>query len=174
MIIATGSRPGRLSIPGNDSNLFTDARQIYEKRSAVGQKIVIIGGGDIGCETADWLAEPEREVTVVEILPKVLHRMKKIPRERLLSRLSEKGVTIFTETQTTSIEKDSVHLTTKDGKVFMIKADTVILAIHAEPEDSLLRTLKGKMKQVVAVGDAVSPGHLGAALRSATEAALKI
>jgi pyruvate/2-oxoglutarate dehydrogenase complex dihydrolipoamide dehydrogenase (E3) component len=174
VVVATGSRPGRLSIPGFDSDPVTDARKIYEKGLVVDQKIVIIGGGDIGCETADWLAGPEREVTVVEILPNVLTRMKKIPGERLLSRLSEKGVTIFTETQITSIEKNGVHLTKKDGEEFMVEADKVIFAINAEPEDSLLQALKGKIKQVVAVGDAASPGHLGWALRSATETALKI
>lgn len=174
VIVATGSRPVRLSIPGIDSGLVTYARYVYEQKSAVGQKIVIVGGGDIGCETADWLAGPEKEVTVVEILPKVLTKMKKIPRERLISRLSEKGVTIFTETRITSIEKDRVHLTRKDDEEFMMEADQVIFAIHAEPEDSLLQELKGNIKQVIAVGDAASPGNIGSALRSATEIALKI
>ncbi|MFH1673696.1 MAG: FAD-dependent oxidoreductase [Pseudomonadota bacterium] len=174
VIVATGSRPGRLSIPGVDSGLVAYARYVYEEKSAVGQKIVIVGGGDIGCETADWLAGPEREVTVVELLPKVLTKMKKIPRERLISRLSEKGVAIFTETRITSIEKNRVHLTRKDGEEFMMEADQVIFAIHAQPEDSLLQELKGKIKQVIAVGDAASPGNIGSALRSATEAALNI
>ena len=174
VVVATGSHPGRLSIPGADSDLFTDAREVYEKKVDVGRNIIIVGGGDIGCETADWLAGPEREVTVVEILPDVLTRMKKIPRERLLSRLSEKGVTIFTETRIASIEENRARLTKKDGEEFVVEVDKVIFAINAEPEDSLLHALKGKIEQVVAVGDAASPGHLGSALRSATGAALKI
>jgi len=80
VIVATGSRSRRPPVPGISSDLVTDARQVYEGRSVVGQKIVIIGGGDIGCETADWLAGPERKVTVVEILPGVLTGMKKIPK----------------------------------------------------------------------------------------------
>lgn len=174
VIVATGSRPGRLSIPGVDSDLVTDARQVYEKGSVVGQRIVIIGGGDIGCETADWLAGPEKEISVVEIVPMVLTRMKKIPRGRLLSRLSRKGVTILTETEITSIEKDRVHLRKKGGEEFVLEADTVIFAIHVEPEDTLLEALKGKVKEVMAVGDAASPGHFGSALRSATQAALSV
>ncbi len=174
VIVATGSRPGMLSIPGADSKRVTDVRKVYEDRSVIGQKIVIVGGGDIGCETADWLAGPETQVAVVEILPKVLHRMKKIPKERLLSRLSEKGVVIYTETEITSIEDNRVHLRKKDGHPFTLTADTVIFAINAEPEDSLLHRLRGKVKQVMAVGDAASPGNLGSALRSATAAALNI
>ncbi|NQT10273.1 MAG: FAD-dependent oxidoreductase, partial [Desulfobacteraceae bacterium] len=164
----------RPPVPGIDSDLVTDARQVYESRSVAGQKIVIIGGGDIGCETADWLADPEREVTIVEILPRVLDRMKKIPRERLLSRLSEKRVAILTKTQATCIEKNIVHLKKKSGKQLSIEADRVIVAIRPESEDSLFQALGDKIKQVIAVGDAASPGDIGSALRSATEAALKI
>ena len=174
VIVATGSRSRRPPVPGISSDLVTDARQVYESRSVAGQKIVIIGGGDIGCETADWLAGPERKVTVVEILPVVLTGMKKIPKGRLLSRLSEKGVTIFTETQTTSIKENIVHLRKKDGEELSIEADKVIVAIRPEPEDSLFQALKDKMKKVIAVGDATSPGNIGSALRSATKAALKI
>lgn len=174
VIVATGSRPAILSIPGADSDMATDVRSVYENRSVDGQKIVIIGGGDIGCETADWLAGPERQVSVIEILPDVLHRMKKIPKQRLLARLSKKDVTIFTETRITAIEKNRVLLQKKDGSAFELEADRVIFAIDAVPEDRLVKDLKGTVKQVMAVGDAASTGNLGAALRSGTAAALNI
>ncbi len=174
VIAATGSRPNRLPIPGFDSELVTDAREVYEKRPDVGRKIVIIGGGDIGCETADWLAGSGRDITVVEILPDVLTRMKKIPGERLLRRLSEKGVAILTETRVASIERNKVILIEKDGKESELEADIVICAIGAEPEGSLLHELNGRVRQLIAVGDAESTGNLGSAIRSATEAALKI
>ncbi|HSQ86404.1 MAG TPA: FAD-dependent oxidoreductase [Desulfobacterales bacterium] len=174
VIVATGSRPAMLSIPGADSDMTTDVRSVYENRSIDGQKIVIIGGGDIGCETADWLAGPKRQVTVVEILPDVLHRMKKIPRQRLLARLEGKNVTILTQTRITAIEKNRVLLETKDGSTFELEADRVIFAIDAVSENRMVDDLKGKVKQVMAIGDADSPGNLGAALRSGTAAALNI
>jgi 2,4-dienoyl-CoA reductase-like NADH-dependent reductase (Old Yellow Enzyme family)/thioredoxin reductase len=174
VIVATGSRPAMLSIPGADSDMTTDVRSVYENRSIDGQKIVIIGGGDIGCETADWLAGPKRQVTVVEILPDVLHRMKKIPRQRLLARLERKNVTLLTQTRITAIEKNRVLLETRDGSTFELEADRVIFAIDAVSENRMVDDLKGKVKQVMAVGDADSPGNLGAALRSGTAAALNI
>jgi 2,4-dienoyl-CoA reductase-like NADH-dependent reductase (Old Yellow Enzyme family)/thioredoxin reductase len=174
VIVATGSRPGRLNIPVKDTHIVTDVRSVYEKKLPPGQKIVIIGGGDTGCETADWLAAKEREVTVVEILPDVLCRMKKIPQQSLLSRLSDKNVTILTEIEITSIHQNKVHLKKKDGEEIVLEADQVIVSICPEPENSLLETLKGKVKQLVGVGDAVCPGNLGSALRGGTEGALKI
>jgi len=174
VIVATGSRPGKLSIPGADSERVIDVRSVYENRSVDGQKIVIVGGGDIGCETADWLAGSGKEVALVEILPDVLPRMKKIPRQRLLARLSKKGVAIFTKTQITAIENHRVLLRKADGSALELEADRVIFAIDAVPEDRLVEHLKGKVKQVMAVGDAQTPGNLGAALRSATAAALNI
>ncbi len=174
VIVATGSRPGKLSIPGADSERVTDVRSVYENRFVDGQKIVIVGGGDIGCETADWLAGPGREVALVEILPDLLPRMKKIPRQRLLARLSQKGVAIFTETQIAAIENHQVLLRKADGSPLELAADRVIFAIDAVPEDRLVEHLKGRVKQVMAVGDAQATGNLGAALRSATAAALNI
>jgi len=174
VIVATGSRPAILSIPCADSDMTTDVRSVYENRSVDGQKIVIIGGGDIGCETAEWLAGLDKQVTVVEILPDVLHRMKKIPKQRLLARLSQKNVTILTETRITAIEKNRVFLQKKDGSTLELEADRVIFAIDAVPENRMVDDLRGKVKQVMAVGDADFPGNLGMALRSGTAAALNI
>jgi pyruvate/2-oxoglutarate dehydrogenase complex dihydrolipoamide dehydrogenase (E3) component len=174
VIVATGLRPSLLNIPGIDSDIVTDVRKVYEKTSAPGQKIFIVGGGDTGCETADWLAAPGRQVTVVEILPEVACKMKKIPRQSLLSRLSDKGVTLLMETQITSIDKDKVHLKSKDGQEIVQETDQVIISICPEPENSLLTALKEKIDKVVGVGDAVCPGNIGSALRSATEAGVKI
>jgi pyruvate/2-oxoglutarate dehydrogenase complex dihydrolipoamide dehydrogenase (E3) component len=78
--VATGSREGSPNIPGIGSDLVVFAREIYEQNYDLGKRIVIIGGGDIGCETADWLATPDRQVSIVEILPQVLSMMKKIPK----------------------------------------------------------------------------------------------
>ncbi len=174
VILATGSHPIRPPIPGIDSGIVVDARELYGKKVLPSQKIVIIGGGDIGCETADWLAEPGREVTVVEMLPEVLSRMKDIPRARLLSRLAAKEVNILTDTRVTDISGTVVSLEKKDSQRLRIEADQVILAVGARSKNSLADELMGKVKEVIAIGDAAQPGNLGSALRSATEATLKI
>jgi len=174
VIVATGSRPGLPPIPGIESEWVVQARELYENMPPACKNIVIIGGGDIGCETAEWLAGSCQNISVIEIAPAVLARMKNIPKERLLARLSEKGVRLYEETRVISIAEKKVRLKKKDGSEFMLPADLVVIGINAQPEDGLLHALRGKVEQVIAVGDAAAPGNLGAALRNAAEAALKI
>jgi NADPH-dependent 2,4-dienoyl-CoA reductase/sulfur reductase-like enzyme len=174
VIVSTGSRPGRPPIPGIEADFVVQARDLYLSGPPAGDRIVIIGGGDIGCETADWLAASGRQISVIEIAPAVLARMKKIPKDRLLKRLSEKGVHLYEDTQVISIEDKTVHLKRKNRETFSLEADLVVLGIGAQSENSLFYALHGRVKKVVAVGDANSPGNLGAALRNATETALKI
>jgi len=174
VIVATGSRPGLPNIPGIDTARVVQARDLYDGPWPAGDRVLVIGGGDIGCETAEWLAASGRQVNIVEITPRVLSRMKNIPRERLMARLVEKKVRIYIETKVVSIAACNVHLKKKDGQEFKLAADLVVLCINAHPEDDLFHELQGKIKEVVAVGDAASPGNLGTALRNATEAALKI
>lgn len=174
VIVATGSHPIHPAVPGIDSDMVVDARQLYAKRILPGQKVIIVGGGDIGCETADWLAIPGRKITVVEMLPEVLSKMKQIPRERLLARLASKGATVLTDTRVSEIKGTTVYLERKDGQKLQMEVDQVILAAGAVSENSLLHELKARINEVVAVGEAARPGDLGSALRSATEVALKI
>ncbi len=174
VIVSTGSRPGRPPIPGIDAEFVVQARDLYLTGPPAADRIVIIGGGDIGCETADWLAAFGKQISVVEIAPAVLARMKKIPKDRLLKRLSEKGVDLYVDTQVISIEAKTVHLKKKNMEAISLEADLVVLGINAQPENRLFYALQGKVENVVAVGDAAAPGNLGAALRNATEIALKI
>ena len=67
-----------------------------------------------------------------------------------------------------------IVLSNNTDSEFILEADLVVIGINAQPEDGLLHALQGKIKEVIAVGDAAAPGNLGAALRNATEIALKI
>jgi 2,4-dienoyl-CoA reductase-like NADH-dependent reductase (Old Yellow Enzyme family)/thioredoxin reductase len=185
VIIATGSKSCSPNIPGIDQSFVFDVKAIYEDnppsppftkggQGGLGVNIVILGGGDIGCETADLLSSESRNVTIVELCDEPLRRMKEIPREELLNRLKEKGVTIITNSKITAIESEKVIIEDKNGVKTDIKADSVIVAVGSTKVDFLFESLKGSVEEIFAVGDARDPGNLGAALRSATEIGLKI
>lgn len=174
VIVATGSHSKTLDIPGADLSRVYDVRRIYERMPDPGKYIVIIGGGDIGCETADLLTGENREITIIDILSDVLSRMKDIPREDLLKRLKGKKVNILTETGVVSIEQGRVRIRDKEGNYSFLKADLVIISVGAAPENALVGLLREKISEVFAIGDAQRPGNVGDALRSAAKIALEI
>ncbi len=98
--------------------------------------------------------------------------MKKIPRERLLYRLRHKGISILTETRVIAFQADKALLKSIKGEERWIKTDDITTSIGSTSENNLALELEGKIYVVLVVGDAVSPGNLGSALRSATEAVI--
>ncbi len=175
VIIAIGSKSYIPNITGIEQPFVYDVRAVYEKSSIdFGKDIVILGGGDIGCETADHLSSQSKNVTIVEMCDEPLRRMKEIPKEELLKRLKEKGVTILTNTRVIGIEKGKVIIESKDGAKKELKADSVIFAVGSIPENALFDSLRGKVKEIFLVGDSQEPGNIGSALRSATEVGLKV
>ena len=174
VIVALGSRPSLPNVPGIDLPSVHDVRRVYEGAIDLGRNVVIVGGGDIGCETADLLAEKGMNVTIIEALEEALHRMKEIPKQELLKRLKNKNVTILTSTRVMAVGAGKVIVETKDGIGKELATDSVIFSTGAVSADSLAATLKGSVEEVHVVGDAKEPGNLGAALRNATDVALAL
>lgn len=179
VIIATGSRTALPPIKGIENSNVFDVRAVYEallsrRQKELGKNIVIIGGGEIGCETADLLSSPSCKITIVEILDDILNRMKEIPRRELLRRLKEKDINILTGYKATNIEKGRIIIEDKGGNKREIMADSVIVSVGSIPENSLYDSLKGKVPEIYLVGDAKKPCDLGAALRSGCEIGLEI
>ncbi len=174
VIVALGSRPSLPNVPGIDLPSVYDVRAVYEDAIDLGKNVVIVGGGDIGCETADLLAEKGMSVTIVEAFEEALHRMKEIPKQELFKRLRNKNVAILTSTKVIAVGPGKVIVETKEGIGKELAADSVIFSTGAVSVDSLVETLRGALEEVYVVGDAKEPGNLGAALRDATAVALEL
>jgi 2,4-dienoyl-CoA reductase (NADPH2) len=174
VILATGSNPKIPDIAGSDLPFVYDFKKVYEKMPDLGKQIVILGGGDIGCETADMLARENTKIAVIEVLPDVLQKMKSIPREDLLKRIKGRGVDILTGTEAVLIEPGKVWIKDKEGNRYFMRVDSVILCVGSVSENSLLSPLKEKISEVYPVGEAEQTGNVGSALRSAAKVALEI
>lgn len=174
VIIATGSHPALPGIPGIDNPFVYDVRTMYQRIVELGENIVILGGGDTGCETADLLSAESRKISVVEVLDEPLKKMKDIPRQELLKRLKDRGVTIFVGCKAISIDKGQVTIEDGDRIKRKLTADSVVVAIGSCPINELFKSLRDSVEEIYLVGDAKQPGNLGAALRSAAEVSLKI
>jgi 2,4-dienoyl-CoA reductase-like NADH-dependent reductase (Old Yellow Enzyme family)/thioredoxin reductase len=174
VIIATGSNPLVPDIPGMTLPFVHDVRAVYDKHRTVESPVIIIGGGDIGCETADLLSEIGKEVTIIEMSEEIMRRMKDIPKQELLKRLHDKRVAILTSARVRSIEDGKVIIEDRGGSEKEVACRSVVVAVGSLPADSLASRLGESVRDVYVVGDAKEPGNLGAALRSATEVCLTI
>jgi len=169
--IATGAIEKKPPIKGIDSKNVLGARDFLKNIHRTDKEVVVIGGGDVGCEVADIISS-DSKVTIIEALSDVLPKMKSLQRGNLLSRLRKKDVAILSSTEVILIEKDFVRIKNVEGERD-IPAGTIIYAIGCESQKDLAKRLEGKI-DVFIIGDVALPGNLGEALRSATRAAIEI
>ena len=154
VILATGSVPKKFSL-GDDEKVYT-ASQVLLKEKDCGQSTVIVGGGLVGCETALWLREQGKKVTIVEALDKILAVNGPLchANKDMLERLVPyKGIEVVTGARVKSYEKGVLKAQTGEGEK-EISCDSVILAVGYKEEDSLYHELEFEVPEIYLLGDA--------------------
>jgi 2,4-dienoyl-CoA reductase-like NADH-dependent reductase (Old Yellow Enzyme family)/NADPH-dependent 2,4-dienoyl-CoA reductase/sulfur reductase-like enzyme len=157
VVVATGVRTFTPDIPGLDKTRFVEAGDVLEGKVKVGDKVAIIGGELVGCETAEFLADRGKQVTVMRRGPEMATSVGPSNRAFFLSRLLDKGVTLLREVRYNSVSPEGVNITTKDGEERTIEADNVVLAAGSVPDTALYEAVKGKISEVYSIGDCVEP-----------------
>lgn len=157
VILASGIRPLIPEIRGLDRAHVVQAGDVLEDKAAVGNRVIIIGGEMVGCETAEFLAEKGKEITVMRRGPEMATAVGPCLRPFLLARLSEKGITLLTGIKYDEATPSGLVITTKDGEKKTIEADTIVLAAGATPDNKLYEKIKGKVPEVHCAGDCVAP-----------------
>ncbi|MDI3481206.1 MAG: hypothetical protein PWQ97_861 [Tepidanaerobacteraceae bacterium] len=154
VIIATGSKPIIPNIPGIDGRNVVTAHDVLSGIVDPGHKVIIVGGGMIGSETANHLANHGKEVVIVEMLPQIAKDEEASVRQYLLRDLEEKKVVVYTNATVKEIGDDEITVE-RDGKKEKIgPADTIVLAVGVKPVNNLITGLQGKVDKIVSVGDA--------------------
>ena len=113
IVAALGSRPKPLDLPGGER--LIPALEALQRPEQVGQRVVIVGGGLVGCELALQLSWLGRQVTVVDRKPEVCRDASFLYREGLLMELEKAGVTVRSGTASLSVEKDGVCIQLPEG-----------------------------------------------------------
>ncbi|MFA4836558.1 MAG: NAD(P)/FAD-dependent oxidoreductase, partial [Dehalococcoidia bacterium] len=157
VVIATGVGPFVPEIPGIKGKNVAPAEDVLCNRVEPGSKVVIIGGELVGCETAEFLADRGRQVTITRRGSEMALNMPSHLRAFLLPRLREKGVTMMTGVKYEQITDKGLTVTGRDGQSQLIEADTIVLAAGARPNTELMSKLQGKVPEIYAVGDCSEP-----------------
>ncbi len=159
LVLATGSTPLRLNVPGADLagvNTFRDTRDVDLLLTLAAQKkrVVVVGGGLLGLEAAYGLAKAGAPVTLVHLMDRLMERQLDAPAAQLLKSLVErKGISILLNASTARIlgeEKvEGVELT--DGR--HIDADAVIFAAGIRPNVALAGEAGLKVNRGIVIDD---------------------
>lgn len=176
VIIATGATEViPTSIPGADKPNVVTANDVLRGKCTVGKRVIVIGAGEVGCETADYAGERgAKQITIVEMLNDVATEMVPWSKEFLLERLKGYGVNILTSATVTEILDDGVVFTRNGNRESIRGVDRVILAMGARPVDHLSERVKDKVAEVYLIGDAKKPRRALDAIHEAYEVARRI
>ena len=165
VIIATGGLPCIPSdLPGTNRENVVTAWEVLSGQVLVSGEVLVIGGGQIGCETADFIAHPvndmtpgQNRVTIIEMLDNVCLDELGPQRSLLIQRLLEKGVIIVTGAECMEVLEDGVKYR-KDGEEEILRGfNSVVLAMGTTPNDQLSEKLEGHSFSVHVIGDAKEP-----------------
>jgi 2-enoate reductase len=155
-ILATGSSPIIPNIPGVEKDKVSTAIDVFLGKKKVREKVLVVGGGLIGCETALWLAQQGKKVTIVEILNDLMIAdipVQHMNRLMLLDLLKFHRVEVFTNTSLLEVTENGVLLLGEDSQKKNFSADTIVLAIGLKPDRELYQTLKGQTPNLYTIGD---------------------
>lgn len=163
VVVATGAVPVRPPIPGADLPSVVQAWDVLSGRVSVSGKVLMVGGGAVGLETAHLLAEHGCQVQVVEMRPFFAPDMGGVARWYLRTALNELKVPLVKETRVVSISPGQVRVMIKDREECLEGIDHVVLAVGARPVNSLTSEISDLGIEIHVIGDAKQP-------RSALEA----
>ena len=173
LFVAIGSKPIVPKLPGASGKNVRFAEDIYGDEDSVGQNVVILGGGLVGCETAAYLARLGKKVTVVEMLNDIATDALGLTKAALELELAG-GVAIETTTTGVSISQEGLKCMDRGGKEVFYPADTVIIAIGYASCDPMIAQLRDAAPLVHVIGDCNKPGKVKDAITSAYWLALDI
>ena len=174
VIVATGAKHIIPNIPGVDKPMVMTAVDLLEGKRHAGKNVVIVGGNMIGCETAEFIAEYGKKVTILEMMGEIGKDIAVVPKSHTLSKLKRLGVEMLTEAKVTAIEDDKVVYEKGGDKYTIEGVDTVVLAAGMASVNELAEELKAIGKPVHVVGDAANVSIIMEGLASVYDKLLEV
>lgn len=154
VVMATGARPIIPHMPGARGNNVVTAVEVLTGQKEVGETAIVIGGGMVGCETAEFLAQQGKKVSIVEMLPRIGNDIVATNRPFTLARLRKAGIRMDTNARVEEITNKGVRVS-RDGVSDFLGGDTVVLAVGFTANNELAQKLEGRVAALYSVGDCV-------------------
>lgn len=173
VVVATGAKPVK---PSLDCGVLTavSAWEVLANRVQTGNKVLVIGGGSVGLETADFLVEQGKSVAVVEMTGHLGSNMFPSVRWHLMPRLAKGGVQILKSTRIECVNADGVVVTHDTTREVLKGFDTIVFATGSRSENSLAEAIRGLLPEIHVIGDAASPRNGLFAIKEGYEVGIKV
>lgn len=166
VVAAIGAEPIVPNIPGIHSKNVIMATEIEKRNDDIGEKVIVIGGGLMGCEEALNLAQKGKKVTVIEMRPDVVIDGAYLYREALLIQMAKWPINIVTNNKCKAINNKGVIALDKDGNEVQYEGDTIIVAIGLRSKSSEVDSLRDYSIEFYNIGDSLKPRKVLDAVRS--------
>ena len=174
VILAAGAEPLLLDISGGCQRpSVLTAWQVLRGHKLTGKDIVIIGGGQVGLETAEYLAVSGKKVTVVEELENIGSDMDRTSFVMLNFQLNDLDVAVLTRAVARKIEEGGIWIDYR-GEDKFLKTDSVVLALGARPKEELKEGLQNTGIAFHQAGDCFRVRRFADAIAEGFEAAIKL
>jgi len=173
LVFAAGARELMPRIPGITGEHVFTALEILKDNVPVKESVVVIGGGLIGVETAEFLADQGKKVTVIEMFKAVAADVGPTMRWGLLLRLSKK-ISMLTSTKVIEIKEKNVVVSDPENNRKEIPGDTVVIATGLDSRTDLVEQMKKQDAEVYMVGSCRKPGQIADAVEDAFAIGCKI
>lgn len=174
VILATGSNSAIPPIPGIESAGVVTDEQVLDGEIDPDGNILIVGGGGIGAEVADYLSEKGKKVTLVEMKREVASDLPPHQQYFLRRRLKKKGVRILTSTKVVRFKGKALMVEGPEGHKTLEEFDSIIVSMGSKSNNELADQLKEKVSDLYVIGDALQPRNVMEALLEAQELAFRI
>lgn len=169
VIVATGATPNHFPLPGiDDDHVFESWDIIANKQTILKGNVVIIGGGEVGLETAELLYQNVRgelAISVLEMAPEAGQGMIAHNKKPMMARLNNYGLNIFTKTKVVSLALPKITAEQNGQPITFSDVDYVVLAMGSKAETQLYEELKATTPDIHLIGDAKQPRQLLNAVR---------
>jgi 2-enoate reductase len=180
VLVATGSLPALLDIPGADGSNVVQAVDVLAGKLKVGNEVVVIGGRTVGLDAALFLAEKGKKVSIIT-RSKFARGSNHNFKQTFIEYLVKYGVRMYPYTVADSITNEGVNCwmdagepPAKENLFFFLKADTVVLAVGSVNNDRPAMELKDSAPEAYKIGDCDGKRNIFAAMHHASEIAKKV
>ena len=175
VIVSTGSKTLILPIEGIENPAIIHGSDLLDGKRAAGKKVLVVGGGMVGCETAAFLGEQQHDVTVIEFRDTVGADVIHEHRVFLMEDFKNYGIKEITSAKVCKFYDDGVEYESPDGTRHEARGfDSVILSMGFRNYNPFAEQLEELGQEVYVVGDATRARRALDATKEAYAAAMKI